>query len=750
MCRTSLSERRDILKRSPRRFLNELLLNDDFDLQHKLQNMLITISLIGCIATVIISLFIGISVVGNILNLVTAAVLFLTFFISVIKKQKKAASYLITIAISTILFPLLFMFNGGIYSGMPIWLTFGLIYPWMILEGKGCYIMFGINLAVALSCFVIQVFFPGLVFEPAKDSTVFIAVDMAQVLILVPIIVGTAIKYHNAAYEQQRLKNEIQEKKLLEAMKAADRANEAKTSFLANMSHEIRTPINAVLGMDEMIIRESRDENILSYAESIQSAGQSLLSVVNDVLDFSKIENGKLELIPSEYSVQELMKDCWNMIIMRAEKKNLLLEIRNSPDLPSVLKGDEARIRQIMLNLLTNAVKYTSAGSVIMTLSFTQTSAKEIMLRISVRDTGMGISKENQKNLFRSFRRLDEHTNRNIEGTGLGLSITKQLTKQMNGTITVHSTLGSGSEFIVEIPQEVISEQPVGAFNENRGQTPDQKPKYRERFQAPDAKVLVVDDVKLNTDVLRGLLKKTKVQIDTAYSGRECLGLVRKNTYDIIFMDHLMPEMDGVETLKIIKKIPDSPNSSTPIIALTANAMLGAKEKYESYGFNDYLAKPVQGDELELMLLKYLPKSLIRTRPAEPSDDNRNNSFSNPELPELDPAAGLEYCCGDEELYIRMLSMLELDAKLKRLENAFHEADWKSYERLCCALKSTAKTIGASRLSAAAEQMEQSTRSGRIAEIRTLHSGFVAVGSSLNKAAEKYITSNTNSEGEKY
>lgn len=713
--------------------------------------MLISISLIGCLASVIISIFIGISLAGTILNLITTAVLFLTFYISVIKKRKKAASYLISIAISTILFPLLFLTNGGIFSGMPIWLTFGLIFPWMILNGKSCYIMFAINITAALSCFVIQIFFPDLVLKPETNNLIVtISVDMAQVLIIVPFIIGTAIKYHNAAYEQQLIKNEIQEKKLFEAIKEADRANEAKTSYLASMSHEIRTPINAVLGMDEMIIRESRDENILSYAENIQSAGQSLLSVVNDVLDFSKIETGKLELIPSEYSVQQLMNDCWNMIIMRAEKKNLLLEIRNSPDLPSRLRGDEARVRQIIINLLTNGVKYTSAGSVIMTLSFRYTGKKEIMLRISVRDTGMGISPENQKNLFDSFRRIDEINNRNIEGTGLGLSITKQLTQMMNGTISVHSILGSGSEFIVEIPQEVVSEQPVGVFSENRRQATAEKPKYHERFQAPDARILVVDDVKLNTDVIKGLLKKTKVQIDTAYSGRECLGLVRKNAYNIIFMDHLMPEMDGIETLKIMQKIPDSPNSSTPVIALTANAMLGAREKYESSGFTDYLAKPIQGDQLEVMMLKYLPEALIKTNFDNTSDAPQDGLFTQSELPELDHAAGLEYCCGDEELYLRMLGMLELEPKLHQLESAFRDADWKTYERLCCSLKSTSMTIGAMRLADAAKQMEQNTHSGRLAEIRAMHSEFIAIGRGLKKAAGNYINSNTSSEGEKY
>lgn len=738
------------MKRYPVISFRKLLLDDSFDLRHKLLNMLITVSILGSVVSTFISIFIGSGTAGIIVNLMTIMALCLTFYISVIRRNKKVASYFVTIAMGVVFFPLMFIFNGGVYSGVPLWLTFGLIYPWMILEGKSSYIMFCVNLAAALGCFALQIFCPDMIYMPeTKALTTFVVIDMAQVMILVPLLCGAAIEYYTYEYRRQRIKTEIQEKKLFEAKKAAELANEAKTSYLASMSHEIRTPINAVLGMDEMILRESRDENILSYAENIQSAGQSLLSVINDVLDLSKIESGHLELVLAEYGVQQLMNDCWNMVIMRAEKKNLLLEIKNSPDLPSRLMGDEVRIRQIIINLLTNGIKYTSAGSVTMTLSYNYIGEKEIMLRISVRDTGMGISPENQKNLFDSFRRLDLVTNRNIEGTGLGLSITKQLTQKMNGTISVSSVLGSGSEFIVEIPQKVVSEAPVGSFSENRRLSAAAKRSYHERFQAPDARILVVDDVKLNADVLKGLLKKTRIQIDTAYSGRECLGLVKKNAYDIIFMDHLMPEMDGIETLRNMRKIPDCPNADTPVIALTANALVGAREKYESCGFADYLSKPIQGDKLELMILKYLPDRLIRTDIAETAAPEGSTDIA-VNLPELDPEEGLHYCGGDRELYTRLLGMLETDRKIRQLEEAYRDADWKSYERICGSVKSAALTVGAMRLADAASRMEKSAHSGRLADVRNSHSELIACCRGLNTAAAGYIRSNNISEGEKY
>ena len=729
--------------------MHNLLLNEEFDIKHKLQNMMLTIALAGSSLLTIKSFILDYSIFRSVISLFTTLTVFFAFFFSVILRKKKAASYIACIVIDLILFPLLFVSSGGIYSSIPLWLVFGLTFPWFILDGAGCIVMFVLELLTEVGCFAVQVYFPELIFVPVvEDPTLSITLDMAVAVAVISAILGLTIKYQVYAFEQQQRKLELQGEKLRQAMKLADQSNEAKTAYLVSMSHEIRTPINAVLGMDEMILRESSDETILSYAENIQSAGQSLLSVINDVLDFSKIESGKLELLQAEYDVQQLMNDCYSMMIMRAEKKNLLLEIHNDPKLPSRLVGDEVRIKQIILNLLTNAVKYTSAGSVTLGLGFYEAGENRIILRITVHDTGMGISPDNQKILFTAFSRLDEIHNRKIEGTGLGLSITKRITDLMGGSIGVKSSLGSGSEFWVELPQTVSSTKPVGVFIENRRAMRGQKREYHERFHAPAARILVVDDVKLNIDVIKGLLKNTRVRIDCAYSGRECLGLARKNSYDLIFMDHLMPEMDGIETLNTMRQLPESPNRDTPVIVLTANALVGAREKYAELGFTDYLAKPVQSDKLELMLLEYLPPELICPESAEPSEQKPEREVRL-DLSQLDIARGTSWCCGDGEFYRKILGMLDLVRITDELDASFRTSDWKSYERVCCGLKSSARTVGAEMLSQLAAEMEQQAGSGGISYIRENHSRLIECCQGLDRTVSEYLEHNI-TEGEKY
>lgn len=727
--------------------LRTLLLSDDLDIRHKLQNILITISMAGCAASVVISFATQMSLAGNLASLLGLLTLSLAFYLSVIRKKKEAAYYLITIAVNLVLFPLMYMLNGGVYSGMPLWLAFGLVFPWFAMDGARCCVMFALDLIAALGCLAVQMFFPELILLPEGDLTKMAVLDVAQVMVTVPVMIGLTVKYQSVVFKRQQRKMEQQEKKLLEAMRTADRANEAKTSFLASMSHEIRTPINAVLGMDEMILRESSDESILSYAANIQSAGHSLLSVINDILDLSKIESGRLELLTAEYSTQQLMNDCYSMMIMRAEKKDLLLEIKNDPQLPAKLAGDEVRLRQVILNLLTNAVKYTSAGEVTMRVDFKHTAENEIMLKISVRDTGMGISQENQQNLFKAFRRLDEMTNRHIEGTGLGLNITKHLTEMMGGTIAVRSTLGSGSEFTVEIPQRVVSYEPVGVFIENRRAASGQKEEYHERFRAPGARILVVDDVKLNIDVIKGLLRLTQIRTESAYSGRECLGLVSRTHYDLIFMDHLMPDMDGIETLKQLRAQDGSPNAGTPVIALTANVMVGAREKYAACGFTDYLAKPVQSDRLESVLLEYLPRELIL--PITPGSETHEAASGARELPELNAAAGINCCCGDEKLFRRIIGMADMTSRAESLEKALDNSDWKEYAQTCTELCSAAAAVGAERLAQSAQYSADLLAAGNIAELRSHERRLISHCKSFDEAAAAYIQKYTEN-GEKY
>ena len=403
--------------------------------------------------------------------------------------------------------------------------------------------------------------------------------------------------------EHYRYMEELEEQKRI-----ADDANKAKSYFLANMSHEIRTPINAVLGMDEMILRESGESQIRSYAKDINTAGRTLLSLVNDILDFSKIEEGRLEIIPTQYEVASVINDLVNMIRERAEKKGLKLELSVDPKVPNILYGDEIRIKQIALNILTNAVKYTNEGKVKLCVGFDTVSDDQILLKFTISDTGIGMKEEDMDKLFSPFSRIEEKRNRSIEGTGLGMSIVKQLLKLMDSDLRVKSVYGEGSEFSFDIKQTVINWEPTGdVFARQEEDTADRN-EYHALFTAPSAHILVVDDTEVNLAVFVNLLKETKVDIDTATSGKSAIALVASKDYDVIFIDHMMPEMDGVETLR---KIRETKDDKAVCIALTANAVSGARQKYLAAGFSDYLSKPIDGRRLEEMIRKYLPEEKI-------------------------------------------------------------------------------------------------------------------------------------------
>ncbi len=398
---------------------------------------------------------------------------------------------------------------------------------------------------------------------------------------------------------------------MVTALERAESADKAKSSFLANMSHEIRTPINAILGLNEMILRESGERETLSYAADIQGAGKTLLSLVNDILDFSKVEEGKMEILPAQYDLSLLINDLVNMIRGRAENKGLRFEVQVQKDIPQMLFGDEIRIRQCALNLLTNAVKYTEKGSVTLAVDYEEAGENMILLKFRVTDTGIGLKPVDMAKLFAPFVRIEESRNRSIEGTGLGMKITKNLLDLMNSELKVESVYGEGSTFSFALEQPVVRWVPIGEITGRFETTDAHRAAYHEAFRAPQARILVVDDMPVNLTVIKGLLKKTKVKVDTATSGYEAVEKASRQKYDVIFVDHMMPGMDGIETLTELKKLPGS--ETTSHIALTANAISGSREKYFEAGFSDYLAKPVDGQKLEEMLMDHLPPEKLQT-----------------------------------------------------------------------------------------------------------------------------------------
>lgn len=399
-------------------------------------------------------------------------------------------------------------------------------------------------------------------------------------------------------------------KDLDKAREEAEAANRSKSSFLANMSHEIRTPINAVIGMNEMIIRESSEEAVVGYAKNIESAGKNLLSIINDILDLSKIEAGRMEIVNTEYSLKGLINGVVNMISFKCREKDLKLIVNLDAALPKRLLGDEVRVRQIIINILNNAVKYTNEGSI----TFTVTGEEQediLMLDISVKDTGIGIKEEDLKSIFGKFNRVDLENNQSIEGTGLGLAITEGLLEAMDGHIHVESKYGQGTEFRIHLPQVVVESEPVGEYVEGSGETKGEPERYRESFHAPEARILHVDDTKVNHTVMKSLLKKTGIKMDMAMNGPESIELAKNKKYDIILMDYRMPHMDGIEALQTIRNDEEGQNKETPVICLTADAVSGARERYISEGFTDYITKPVDAALLESLLVKYLPPEKV-------------------------------------------------------------------------------------------------------------------------------------------
>ena len=563
--------------------------------------------------------------------------------------------------------------------------------------------------------------------------------------------------------------------KLADERARADSANKAKSTFLAQMSHDIRTPMNAVLGMNEMILRKTNDPEILEYASGVRDSGNILLSLINEILDFSKIEDGKMEILSVEYDTARLIVGLVNSVSGRAASKGLLFRTDIDESIPCRLKGDDVRFTQVVMNILTNAVKYTEEGTVTLTFRMEGRKEGEAVLLVSVEDTGIGIRPEDMDKLTTSFSRIEEERNRHVEGTGLGMAIVDRLLKMMGSSIQVESEYGKGSKFSFVIRQGIVDDTPMGDYRDGlkRGNTAGSDDI---EFDAPGAKILVVDDNEMNLKVAWHLLKLCGITPAMASSGEAAIEEMRQNQYDIVFLDHMMPGMDGVETIHQLKKEKLVPGH-TAVIVLTANAVAGARETYLAEGFADYLSKPMEVKDLVEKLKQYLPKEaygharmehapeekpgeaeILEFAPEEEPGEAEILEFAPEEefgvmefLPDenekeengagrvafdrerleqggIDTEMGMNYCGGEKELYVQMLTDFSAacEEKTAALDAFFKQGDWHGYQVAVHAAKSNARMIGAARVSELAKVLEDAAEREDEGYLNENHGSFLS------------------------
>lgn len=563
------------------------------------ERMFRLVTIINMIALIII-LPMGKSLINLLILAASLACITAIVKISVQKDCIHAGATAISVLL-LILFPLSFFTAGGFYSGMPEWFILCFIYISITLEGRRKGVFFLLCMLETLLCYYVAFHFPQIITRNTQRNSFF---DSASSVILVGILTSVLLLFLNKLYEEE---NELskQQKKEIEEL------NKAENNFFSSMSHEIRTPINTIIGLNEIILRGDISDDVAENARNIQGASKMLLTLINDILDLSKIKSGKMEIVNVSYETGALLSEIVNMIWVKAKEKGLEFRLHVDSSIPSMLCGDEVRIKQILINLLNNAIKYTSEGSVTLSIRCERLALNKVRVWYSVEDTGQGVKKENIPYIFNAFKRVDEEKNRHIEGTGLGLSIVHQLVELMGGEISVNSVYTKGSTFLVSLEQDIVDDKELGTFTlASRAKRHDGE-HYQQSFEAPEAHILVVDDNDMNLKVVRKLLSETKIHIDTASSGAECLKLTQIQHYDAILMDHLMPEMDGIECFHALRTQPGGLCQNVPVIALTANAGSNNQLLYRKEGFSGYLAKPVSGTLLEAAVLSILPKELI-------------------------------------------------------------------------------------------------------------------------------------------
>lgn len=518
------------------------------------------------------------------------------------------SSVIIGLVLNVFYFPIVFFFNGTVEGGATIWFIIGLVYIFLMFSGKSLVFFLMLTILDQIGCYVHAYLHPDMV--GSLGGTAEIYTDSAFSVIIVGVSIGLILVFQRKVYEQEKAITEQQKE-------ALEKAANSKSAFFAKMSHEIRTPINTIIGLNQMNLREELSEEVTENCISISNAGDMLLYLVNDILDMSQLETRKMKIIAEEYETRQFFINLVDMLQLRIKNKGLDFYIDIDHNLPSVLYGDEKRITQVMINILTNAVKYTNEGSITLTARGEWEDEEKFKFIISVADTGIGIRKEDLENLFDYFIRLDEHKNTKIEGSGLGLSISKQLLDLMGGQISVDSIYTKGSTFTITLNQKIINAEPVGDLNFQSKKRVQLQNVYRQSFEAPDARILLIDDDMMNHVVMQKLLRATKVQLDYASNWMEALEMTKKKYYHVLLLDHMMPEKDGIETLHEIRYQENGLCREIPALCLTGNLLSGAEEMFRQAGFQGYLTKPVQGELLETEILQFLPEEVVEYRRNE-------------------------------------------------------------------------------------------------------------------------------------
>ena len=634
----------------------------------------------------------------------------LLFYAYYSKKYQRC--YFITIVvIFMFLFPIMFFKSGGYKGGMPSFYIFGILFTIFMLEGWLMFFCVWLELIIYIFTIGIAYYYPDTViwFQSEKE----IVVDVLTGVVVSSASLGVAMYLHFRIYKKQQVF-------LTQAREEAMEANRAKSTFLANMSHEIRTPINVMLGMNEMILRESESREVVQYAKSVEKAGNYLLSLINNILDITRIESKKLDIIEEKFSLRQLVQEVCLIGAKQAEAKNLEFVVDVEETLPKYLEGDALHIKQVILNLINNAVKYTKKGKV-----FLEVCQEEKQISFSVKDTGIGIKKEDMEALFDMFMRADIKRHRNIEGSGLGLTIAKELCEQMGGHIQAESIYGKGSNFTVYFPLKDAGTEKIGQWKVVEGEPVQEK---RKKFFASEAQILLVDDSEQNIQVITSLLRRTGVQLDTAASGFECIEKVRNKKYHLIFLDYMMPEMDGIETFHRLKK--EVNGQSVPVIALTADVSTGIHQHFLSEGFSDYLSKPVMWEKLEELLLQWLPAELVSMKNGAGEDWNITEKQlldlkQNLKKWDIELSEGLRLLSGSISQYRKLAELFveyympnkeQLARSFERLQNTQKEI--KNMTGLIHTLKSNARAVGAIELYELSFVME---KKGKIQDVNYIN-----------------------------